>query len=33
MTDLRDRTARPTLEEIAAYVQNLVFQDLSLIHI
>lgn len=29
MTDLRDRTARPTLEEIAAYVQNLVFQDFS----
>lgn len=27
MTDLRDKTARPTLEDIAAYVRNPVFRD------
>lgn len=27
MTDLRDKTARPALEDIAAYVQNPVFQE------
>lgn len=27
MTDLRDKTARPTLEDMAAYVQNPVFRD------
>ena len=26
MMNLRDKTARPTLEDIAAYVQNPVFQ-------
>lgn len=28
MTNLRDKTARPTLEDIAAYVRNPVFRDL-----
>lgn len=27
MIDLRDKTARPTLEDMAAYVRNPVFQD------